>query len=878
MNVSVFPVSTTNIFPLANDTKGGQLMTEYNLKARESVGTWEDVQYSIGPSFTHSQSDFKVTNYTDSVGTIISNTTLQIASGRAVVDGHAIESLAPVLIDLAELNAQAALEGTDALKGKLCVGLRAMYSTEQTMAGALRPYNSDMIYEGIQVVVLPKDKFKLPVDEPNLQDEVTAHLKLAELEYANDKILNIVDNYPDRIRYISSERIANVDSLISDVYITKTGLKPKALYTFSTKSSDPETGPDTWCDTTDSLIVWDRAPTLTTDVPATTEATFGVDLSGKTQLYLPHKQVPYEMTDTNGTRQYYQEKVLDLPLANYAAGTSGTVDRTYTNSIKAISEKLNNIYKLPNGRQVGYISVLNDVADLPEINTNWKIGDYILVGQDNTVDASADSIRPPATMYVLLPGIVKSYRYHSVVRNSKTVPSSITGICLEQTIMYGTNGNVVNTDDPDVYGEYFDLSPMYHGEIDKDYFTITYKETEDAEDYSIYYFVVASYEDESIMYSDAVHVTGQIGLATEDTIGGFLNVPETALDGGYIFRDETGHLRLLDYNLLRSGVLAYQLGEDFEMPVGITFEEVQSNLDEYVNERVAFANTSQTENSSTPDVINITMDLSADEDAEDPTLNIYDIDSRFNTSIYLHINGTPGDNLTINIVNCQKIRIDSNIPDGPTINLYNSCLYYDSAVLDRLNIIRNMSLWYEQFDESDPNLLVDNMTIRAIDEPIITENMDYWSTAAPNDNHYLYALHSITFAPNGEIVGAGLYVKNETTANIAEGISIITSKFTLPQGAGLTYPKSRLTRKIKISGQFISAYNDTASGGYRTIDTKFTALTNITSEYDPTDTTDGVIAFYSDVKVITAIAGLDPSVSLDCWEPNTYYVFTGVAI
>ena len=182
------------------------------------------------------------------------------------------------------------------------------------------------------------------------------------------------------------------------------------------------------------------------------------------------------------------------------------------------------------------------------------------------------------------------------------------------------------------------------------------------------------------------------------------------------------------------------------------------------------------------------------------------------------------------------------------VNVYSSNLYYDAGVIDRLTVMQNVSLWYERFDEADPNLLVNDMTVRCLDEPIIPDNIEYWTVASPNDNHYSYALQSITFGPDGTIVGAGLYVKNNSTVNIAEGKSIISATFTLPQGAGLTYPKSKLTRQIKICGEFVQAYPD-GNTGYRVMDTKFTALTNASSIYDSTSNTEGVIAFYTDDRV-----------------------------
>lgn len=869
MNFTVYPVSTTNIWPLANDTKNGQLMTEFNLKSRESVNTPESIKYIVGNSFTHGEDDFKVRIQTDGAGTIISSSVLEILGGRAVINGHFVESLTPITIDMLEANARARSEGLEPLKGQLTIGIRAMYSTETTMSGAMMTYNDEGYYEGIQIVVLPREKFKLPIDCPTEPDKVTAHLKLAEFNFVNGAINSVVNNYPGKMQNVSAERIQNIDKMLSDIYVTKTGLNPKKLYTFAGKGNDPSTGLDTWCDSTDALMIWDANPSTTNTKPLSREASFGISSSGKIQLYVPHKQVD-GMKDTAGNLQYYADKKYDVPLADYSRGTSGTVDRTYTNHIKSISEKLNNIYRLPNGNQVGYIAVLNDRSELPTLNNNWKLGDYILVGQDNTLDESVDNIGSPSTMYIVLPGIVSAYKYHSTVKNSNAVPSALTGIQLDSQLnMNGDEGDVVDTKDPEVYGQYFDLSPNWRGTIGKDYFIIHFTK---GEEYSKYYYVVSQSGERS--YSEPIHLTGQIPFAQEDTIGGFLNVPETALDGGYIYRDETGHLRLLDYNLLRSGVLAYQLGEDFKVPSGITHEDVQANLDEYVNERVAFPNYSQTQNKSNPNVIEITLDLSVEE--VETTINIHDIDSRFNTSIYLHINGNADSKCTINISDCQKLRIDSNIGGNPKINIYRCNLYYNSSVIDRLNIIQDFKIWYEKYESTDPNLLVDNMTIRSIDEPIIPSEIDYWNTSVPNDNHYMYALQNITFAPNGEIVGCGLYIKNETSSNISEGKSIVSSKFVLPQGSGLIYPKSKLTRKLKVTGSFINAYP--TDSGYMVLDTNFSAITNVVNPYDTSDVADGVIAFYVDANLVNSVTGLPAGTELDCWDSNAFHAFQGVAI
>lgn len=875
MNFNVFNANSTNLWPVANDTKNGQLMTEWNLKSRETVGTNETIQYMCGPSYVHSERDFEVGVLTDGAGQIASSSTLQIAEGWGIVDGVFIQSLVPVTVDLLEMNAQAQLEGLPPLKGRLSVGLRAMYATESTVAGTLRTYDSNEIYEGIQLVILPQDEFKLPIDVPTQQDQVTAHLKLADFNFVNGSVSSIVQNYPAKVQNVSAERVGNIEKLLSDIYVTKTGLDPRKLYTFAGKGTDDTTRMDTWCDSTGSLMVWDANPQAVDGATSSyKEATFAAQTDGRTVLIMPHQNVD-GMTNTAGTYQHYADKKLELPLANYSQGTPGTVDRNYTNHIKEVQEQINNIYRMPAGKQVGFIDILNDRSELPTLNNNWKVGDYILVRQDNTMSENYTGTQPPSTMYVVLPGIISAYTYASKVDNSDQVPSDLTGIEIQRDTWDNTEGDlVVDTADPDNYGQYFDLSAGFRGQLNVDYFMIHVITGEDT--YTRYYFKVSATGNRE--YSSPVQVTAEFPLAQEEIIGGFYNVPETALDNGYVFRDETGHLILLDYALLRSGVLAYQLGEDFETAQGTTAEEIQANLDEYVNSRVAFPNANQIANADNPNVINITIDLSAEAAEDNPEINIYNIDSRFNTSVYIHINGSADENTVINISDCQKVRIDSNIGGTPVINLYRSCLYYDANVIDYLSTISNMTLWYERYEDDQPNLLVDSMTVTEVDAPVIPDDLDYWNPSAPNDNHYMYALHSITFGPDGTIVGAGMFVKNESTSNVQEGKSIITSTFTLPQGAGLQYPKSRLTKQIKITGSFVNAYATTSPQGYMVMNTSFSALTDATSAYDSNDYTEGVISFLTDAELIQSVTGLPLGTQLDCWQTGSFHCFKGVVI
>ena len=880
MNFITFPVGGTNIFPIANSHSGGQLVTEYNLKSRESVAVGPTdadnyIRYTVGPSYVRSESDYYVKIQSDESGKPVSSTCIEISKGVGIINGHYVETLVPMVIDIAKANAEAISKNAEPLQGRLAIGIRAIYSTEITMAGSMLVENTDNMYEGLHVVILPVEQFKLPSDVPTQSDKVTAHIKLAEFNYINGSIVasSIVNNYPAKCSSISADRVSNIDHIISNEYVKKSGLNPKKLYTFSGKGKDPSTGYDTWCDSTDSLMVWDKTPTLTNNKPNVESAQFQINSTdGAIQLCMPHKQID-GMTTTNGDLVYYSPKVLKMPIANYISGSSGTVDATYTKHIKNVSDKITNIYQMTSGKQKGYIEVLNKLEDLPALNAKWSVGDYVLVGQDTLLGVDSDNARYPSSMYVVLPGKVIKIKYITNTVDSETIPLS--GIEIDKAF----GKEAPNIKDSVVYNQIWDFANNnYRGNVDKDYFVYI---VDDGEKVTRYYYVVSESGDH--VYSDAIQLTRQIPLAQEDTVGGFYNVPETAIDAGYVYRDDAGRLRLLDYDLLRSGTLAYQLGEDYAVPAGLTAVEVQNYLDEYVNMRIAFPSANQFTSSNNPSAINVTIDLSAEETEQ--VINLYGIDSRFNTSIYLHIVGSADSKTTINIFDCAKIRIDNNIEGTPKIKLYRSCLYYDASVIEYIlqsnssdtsfTGIDEMKLWYEKFESSDPNIVVNDMTVQELDSPILSEDLDFWSSITPNDNHYMYALHSITFSSSGGITGCSLLVKNETTSNVQTGDAIYVSSFVLPQGSGLQYPKSSITKQLKVTGTFVSAYYTDV--GYMVTDTSFTALSQSNVSADANNL-EGSIAFHTSSKIITNIIGVSSGTSVDGWEPNSYHIFYGGVI
>lgn len=872
MNFVTFPVGSTNIFPHSNSKTGGQQVTEWNLRCRDMVGTSSIIDYEVGPSYVHSADDYEIRVYQDSTGAIISSSVIEVMPGRGVINGHYIETHTPMLIDLLEANKKLKSQSMAQLKGELAVGIRVFYSTEPTMAGTLLVDDGKNMYLGVQLVVLPKEELITPDESPSDRSKVTAHLRLGTLTFLNNSISALRSDRDEKLKYISGERVKNVDRILTGNYITKTGLNSKKLYAFAGKGTDPQTGHDTWTDVTDSMMVWDNIPKRTTEKPGYTEATFIPTESGAVMLVVPHKQVE-GMKDADGNTEYYEPKQLSLPVANYYTNTPGTVDKNYTLQVKKLANKIDDFYQFTKGKQVGFIDIKDADFELPPVNQTWNVGDYYLVSQDYSADEASDSVRPPVTMYAVLPGLIEEIKFHKQVQDFDKIPEDLTGIELgRMTLSASKRDEAPNTSNPDKYPKFFSEDDEIRGVAGQDYFVVEYEDEDITTTY--YYYVVAKSGKKS--WSNYLPVTGPVPFAQENVVGGFYNVSPDATDAGYVFRDDYGRLRLVDYGLLRSGVLAYQLGEDYSTPTGITTEEVQLYLDEFVNQRVAFPSGASTADKL--NIINIFLELSAEDEAT--TLNIHGIDSRFNTAVYLHISGTATSTTTINIMDCEKIRIDSNIEGTPIINVYRCNLYYDANTINYIRScdptrisytgLQDIKLWYARFNLEDPNLLVDNMTVSELDKAIAADEVSYWSTSAVNDNHYMYALHSITFGTNGDIVECGLLVSDQSTNNVVAGHKIVTGDFELPQGSGLIYPITCLNKQLKVSGTFVSAYS--ADNKWIVTDTNFSAVTGKYDEYEMNRIMKGSIAIHSSTYILDSEASTIPA-----WEPDTFHLFYGGA-
>jgi len=408
-----------------------------------------------------------------------------------------------------------------------------------------------------------------------------------------------------------------------------------------------------------------------------------------------------------------------------------------------------------------------------------------------------------------------------------------------------------------------------------------------------------------------IMLTGGVPFATEEMTGGFRNVPASTLGRGYIHLNGDGHLQLVDYDVLRQGTLAYQLGEDVTIAAGLDAETIQQTLDEFVNCRVAFANDRHLRTPNTlPNVIKIRIPLTRAENGMQQEIVIRGIDSRFNTSVWIDIQGNADSNTTVRITDCARVRIlpNFNANNCPAFTVENSCLYYNTGVFNHINQLysaagdlplmpqslrrkggfRNVSLWYERYSELDPNIGVFGNTVRTLEPPTtsnVSQNIDLYSDENPNDNKFSYDLRSITIDGNGDIASASIMVQSHVTANVSEGDSVLTNRFSLPQNkVGLSYPENCLTRPIIIHGQFVNAYhtlNANSEPCYMMSDIKFSAITQ--DKNRPSQA--GSITFYLNNKLVRAanitVAPPDSMTAehlVDSMFPGHWSEFQGYAV
>lgn len=872
MYIQAFPVATTNVFPMVNSVNGGQLATEFNMRSRESIGTPSVISYMVGPTYVHAPTDFNVSLKAGSSSVLV------ISPGRALINGHFVETLSDIEVDIP---AAIASSGSR-LSGNLVIGVRMMYA-DTALSGSVVPLSEfggsleaeddvTQMYKGIQIVILPQASFNLPIDVPNDESAVTAHLKLATFRYVNGAVQSgsiIQTPFSENGTIFSADRIGNLVDILSDEYINRQGLQPNKIYTYAGKpiiqtvDGNPQTvvsGDSTWCDSTDSIMVWDRNPQsgLSSDVDASqygyvTEAQFLWNANdNQLKLVVPHKQIDGGMIeDPEAASQRYKfyPRAIPLPTASLAdSGSYGIVDSNYTNAILNRFNEMDSHYLFAGqGTQFAYVSQLTTISELPALPSVASVStvfehkpfDYVLVGQDFTQVEQPTSTRSPATVYQVL-------QYCDTFADTVYDPDS--GETPPHDISHPIA--TISQDFPDAESAdrfiaiggvrtlAIEAVQYYNHAVSNDAIKVSISVS--GVEYFVRYLFVFYVRQQ---YSEPIWITGTVSLATENTIGGFRNVSDSDVGQGYVFMDADGHLRILDYTLLASGALAYQLGHDISL-TNLTFDALQTQLNEYVNERVVFPDATQLENAAQalsvrevidPDIVNVTIEIPDDSNVtEMQTLDIYDLDSRFHSSIYLHIIGSSVGNTTVYIRNCQRLRIDNNIVGTPRIVLSNCELYYDASILNYVDSIDGLSLWYEidhtQQTQDVPQLTIDGMTVRMKNAPFNGTDIDGFSDVNTNDLHFAVGLNALTFDTYGDVIGCEIGIQNGSTANNQLGETVMAATFDLPQSSLLSYPLKHMTKPISINGTFSVCYP--ADIGSATHMLQNTLLTLTTLPYD----------------------------------------------
>ena len=877
MAFETFLINSTNVFPMANSVTGGQYATEFNLRSRESVSTNPQIQYMVGPSYTHSANDYML--YSQEQDSNLTASMIGISAGRAVVNGHYVENTLPMIIDMTQTT----------LSGVLKIGIRIYYSTNNLTIGAIQPNaeNSE-VYTGVKVVILPADEFKTPIDVPTEPDKVTAHLLLGSFTYSNNRVSDVRQN-ADKLQMFDSSRIASGSSASSEsgssssgTGIDFDGLDPMKLYALAGGDATPVK------DATPSLIVWDDDVKSTSIQPSDTVAQFKSN-NDETTLVLPHLQPPDDVSNTQQTKQWIASKVIQIPNASFAQNTSGVVNSTYTKLIKAKLDAVNP-YVFPSGRIITYIDTLEDVKNLPNYGgkfTNSDVGNYVIVRNDRTLDESQYSTATViSTIYVVLPGFVTNLKNDPITGTGadldpgETIPDNKRPQSGSQLATIYTS---VHEDGEPIFTEYIG-SGNYRGTT-ADYFEIV---DEQSTKTYVRYFQVASTD--KIEYSSAIRLTSQLQLATESTIGGFLNVSQSSLafqDDGYVYLDENGYLRVVDYALLRLGLLASQLGEDVNLS-NLTSDVIQSQLNDHVNNRIVFPTGDQIDarkkagEDAYIDVVNVIIELPTELNGDNTNEYVIgNIDSRFNGSVYLHLKGNVNSSATytIKLVNCERIRIDSNIPTNCIITLENCGLYYDYTVLNRLTSIKNLKLWYTRFVTDDPMIAVSGMKVEQfLHTRAVTKS--WTSQYAPNDSNVTVKLASITFDSDGNICGAEVDVQNNiTNASGSDNDSIYVNTFELPQGDILQYPENRLLYPIQIEGKMTTTSQSTATSNCVVTDMDFAIVTQYpTVKGSMAMRVKSTILPSTNVHIDTNsyVPGTNPVIS--GWTPDTWHRFSGAIV
>lgn len=776
---SRFLKGTSALFPAANDTSGGQLLTEYNLISRYRVDGDMNAPFECGPSYTRGKDDFELSSSYSSV--------LKVAPGAAIVNGYFIRSELDIEFDMTDA-------GLSLLSGALAIGLKTKFSSEISTQDSIMTDSTSIYYTGLNFVIMPVSEVKLP-SSAGSADEVTMDLLLGTFDYIGGSISNIVNN-DNKVAYIDSARIktASSDSEGSSaVYPPVPQYAPNQMYVLC-PYQDNKGNWMYWENVSSKLLDWDK---------------YNPDAGESTCSLIVPQVNPHDSINENDLRKV----TISLPAADYEKGKAGVITKTIIDVIKQFQATSNDISSWLNpatseeNRMIAYLPYIDSIDQVISVKTDLEASDYgryVLVGLDNT-QSTLDGGRAPSTMYIV---------------NKEAI--------------------VVEGQENPEWRYFISMEPVF--------------------------------------------LSAAIPYATPDIVGGFKSIDLEGdaaqyTDRGYIFLDAEGHLRLRDYALLRSGLLAYALTQDFEESESVTAAGLQESLDNYVNDRILMPKADGSKD------ISVTIPSITSESPETASIvTLRNIDARFGSTLHLHLESVSDANVGINIQSCERIIIYVSGTTRCSIYIEDSEVFYNLSLIQYSSLsFNNVKFWYDDsYDDvtgmADQHIYVDDTNTVYFDpvegDRAWADLSSYYLSTSSLDYHVQYGPHHVKFDKNGQIEEIGLSFLGTFTSEYLEKVqsSLVVGDFYLPSVPNFTIPVGRLYSRLSFSGDLNTVYQTddvytfihsemSAFCGEGDIKGAITQKVDV-SQFSNTASSAGVRMLYGSISEGTDLSELYPGVSV----------------
>lgn len=411
--MQIFPSMLTNMFPVANDTNGGQLVSEWNLKQTDSVMGNPRIQWASYPSYAQTSSDFALAEVGGTEPASLFIGKVSGLSNRAIIDGHFLEVLGRQRINLlSKTGIDSAIDADILESGTYEIGLVAVYSGDSTLAsqppgretqiagtvdGTTKLFGQSGMFGGVAVVigkVGDDDKrLRTPADcwKTTDRDRVNCHLKLGSFVWQQEVIQGVVGggiadgsvvNYSSgKLQFIGAERIINSGEGGSShsPFTGKDTVDPSKLYAYSTRKPEQDEGEfnhDVWTD-------------ITFDMLNLLQARIEYDEnSDRVSFVAPYKRNPYQIDNYPLDNEFR----FVFPNANPAfQSNAGMMGKYYKDKIEELirmndalvvgSHKYGRLKRVIDSL-TEYSTTFPSLNSLPPISNNFESGDAVYILKD----------------------------------------------------------------------------------------------------------------------------------------------------------------------------------------------------------------------------------------------------------------------------------------------------------------------------------------------------------------------------------------------------------------------------------------------------------------------------------------------------------------